>query len=133
MEYCHFGNLRNYILKHKDEYQDTMNDDYLDPVTKKMREAGDMEESSKTEVTKGKPHYVNKAAPDNTANLVGPPLTKKNMISWAFQVARGMEYLASKKVCAFDCNISHLSPELVFETAGDIILFVLLRVSIIYR
>ena len=97
VEYCHFGNLRNYILKHKDEYQDTMNDDYLDPVTQKMREAAEDEESPKTEV-KGRPHYINKAAPDNTTNLVGPPLTKKNMISWAFQVARGMEYLASKKV-----------------------------------
>lgn len=97
VEYCHFGNLRNYILKHKDEYQDTMNDDYLDPVTQKMREAAEDAENPKPEV-KGKPHYVNKAAPDNTANLVGPPLTKKNMISWAFQVARGMEYLASKKV-----------------------------------
>lgn len=97
MEYYHFVNLRNYILKHKDEYQDTMNDDYLDPVTQKMREAAEDGENPKTE-TKGKPHYVNKAAPDTTANLVGPPLTKKNMISWAFQVACGMEYLASKKV-----------------------------------
>lgn len=102
VEYCHFGNLRNYILKHKDEYQDTMNDDYLDPVTRKMREAEGQDQGSEAggepKASGSKPYYVNKAAPDNSAALVGPPLTKKNMISWAYQVARGMEYLASKKV-----------------------------------
>ncbi|XP_052280539.1 vascular endothelial growth factor receptor 1-like isoform X1 [Dreissena polymorpha] len=101
VEYCHFGNLRNYILKHKDEYQDTMNDDYLDPVTRKMREAEGLDqgldEGGEPRASGSKPYYVNKAAPDNSAVLVGPPLTKKNMISWAYQVARGMEYLASKK------------------------------------
>ncbi|XP_045205164.2 vascular endothelial growth factor receptor 1-like isoform X2 [Mercenaria mercenaria] len=107
VEYCHFGNLRNYILKHKDEFQDTMNDDYLDPVTQKMKEAGDHPPEMAAPVPDGdlkkpatsatKPYYMNKAAPDNTAALLGPPLTKKNMISWSFQVARGMEYLASKK------------------------------------
>ena len=101
MEYCHFGNLRNYILKHKDQFVDSMDDGYLDPVTQKMKEAA--EEAATVAADGGKPstskpYYVNKAAPENTADLVGPPLTKKNMISWAFQVARGMEYLASKKV-----------------------------------
>ncbi|KAL4230476.1 hypothetical protein ACF0H5_010858 [Mactra antiquata] len=109
VEYCHFGNLRNYILKHKDEFKDTMTDDYLDPITQKMKEAaagaGDQEgagdenkpEEDIVKPMTSKPYYVNKAAPDNTAAMLGPPLTKKNMISWTFQVARGMEYLASKK------------------------------------
>ncbi|WAQ97904.1 VGFR1-like protein [Mya arenaria] len=99
VEYCHFGNLRNYVLKHKDEFKDTMDDDYLDPITRKMKEAGDTgppdEEAPKP--TGNKPYYMNKANPDHTGVLIGPPLTKKNMMSWSFQVARGMEYLASKK------------------------------------
>jgi len=115
VEYCHFGNLRNYVLKHKDEFEDTMDDDYLDPITKKMREAGETEAEEPTAsgvsgssgsdepraagpAGKSKHYYVNKAPPDHTGALVGPPLTRKNMMSWSFQVARGMEYLASKKV-----------------------------------
>ncbi|KAL3880215.1 hypothetical protein ACJMK2_032471 [Sinanodonta woodiana] len=91
VEYCHFGNLRNYLIKNKDNYKDIMSD-YLDPVTEKQREAEQDQDK-----TKLKPYYVNKAQPENTTDLVGPPLTKKNLISWAFQVGRGMEYLASKK------------------------------------
>ncbi|OWF52925.1 vascular endothelial growth factor receptor 1-like isoform X2 [Mizuhopecten yessoensis] len=89
VEYAHFGNLRNYMLKNKNTFKDVM-DDYIDPVEEKKREAA-------KEAAASKPYYVNKALKDHSADLIGPSLTTKNLICWAFQTARGMEYLSSKK------------------------------------
>lgn len=88
VEYCHFGNLRNYLIKYKESFKDTM-EDYVDPMDEKRREAN---RDSRT------PYYVNKAPLEDSADNIGPPLTTKNLICWSFQVARGMEYLSSKKV-----------------------------------
>lgn len=65
--------------------------DYVDPVEAKKQEA-------KQNAIDNKPYYVNKALKENSADVIGPPLTTKNLICWAFQTARGMDYLSSKKV-----------------------------------
>ncbi|CAG2188023.1 FLT1 [Mytilus edulis] len=68
IEYCHFGNLRNYLIQKKETFKD--------PKDNKLPD-----------------NLIN--GPLEDAN--GPLLSTNNLISWAFQVARGMEYLTSKK------------------------------------
>ncbi|XP_059141244.1 vascular endothelial growth factor receptor 2-like [Physella acuta] len=90
VEYCHFGNLRSYLINNKSHFQDTM-EDTEDPIAfaKRQIAAG---------ADKKDPYYVNKAGgPMGSADVLGPNLTTKNLFCWAYQVARGMEYLASKK------------------------------------
>ncbi|RUS88306.1 hypothetical protein EGW08_003944, partial [Elysia chlorotica] len=108
VEYCHFGNLRSYLIKNKDYFQDTMEDvdehvtggadnskfppPYDAPMTPTSPKGGE-----KPAHEKG-PYYVNKAGgPHGSAALFGPSLTTKNLFCWAFQVARGMEFLAARK------------------------------------
>ncbi|CAL1530864.1 unnamed protein product [Lymnaea stagnalis] len=90
VEYCHFGNLRSYLIKNKAHFQDTMNDTDAPVLEAKAQQAASTDKKD--------PYYVNKAGgPMGSADVLGPSLTTKNLYCWAFQVARGMEYLASKK------------------------------------
>ena len=53
--------------------------------------------------TKKGNYYVNKSGgPLGSAEVLGPNLTTKNLYCWAYQVARGMEFLASKKVSVYE-------------------------------
>ncbi|XP_012937883.1 vascular endothelial growth factor receptor 3 isoform X2 [Aplysia californica] len=90
VEYCHFGNLRTYLIKNKAHFEDTMEDcENFMPDVKK--------EPVSSPNKKG-PYYLNIAGgPMGSADVLGPSLTTKNLYCWAFQVARGMEFLASKK------------------------------------
>lgn len=91
VEYCHFGNLRSYLINNKAHFQDTM-EDTEDPIAFAKHQMA-------TGADKKDPYYVNKAGgPMGSADVLGPNLTTKNLFCWAYQVARGMEYLASKKV-----------------------------------
>lgn len=72
IEYCHFGNLRNYLIQKKETFKDPKDNKLPDNLNN-----GPLEDEN------------------------GPLLTTNNLICWAFQVARGMEYLTFKKVTTF--------------------------------
>lgn len=98
MEYCHFGNLRSFLIKNKDYFKDTL-DDTDSPVSSDRYK--DLAKADSKDFKKD-PYYVNKAGgPMGSADILGPSLTTRNLYCWAYQVARGMEYLASKKVKEF--------------------------------
>lgn len=98
VEYCHFGNLRSFLIKNKAFFQDTMVDNDKHVPNARYKDTRDIEKKD----YKKDPYYVNKAGgPMGSADILGPSLTTRNLYCWAFQVARGMEYLASKKVGKF--------------------------------
>ncbi|KAL0273366.1 UNVERIFIED_CONTAM: hypothetical protein PYX00_006049 [Menopon gallinae] len=122
VEFCKYGNAHNYLLSHRHKFIDQ-----LDPVTGEIdvtktsaienynRISVDSDPNSalvsyNTEMTclssersAGEENSMNK--PQWCANLQGDykrydleELSTSTLICWSFQVARGMEYLASRRV-----------------------------------
>jgi len=89
MEYCRHGCLRDYLVNKRHDFQDTMD------VTEKPA------------VWFKRPKLVSFQSPldfdDADDHSV---LTTRDLVCYAFQIARGMDFLASQKVglCVFTCN-----------------------------
>ena len=97
IEYCRFGCLRQYIIDKQDDFLDTMHDE-------RKRDAPTAKHESLSRIPSDT-QYVN-LTPDNDTraeNTTGinngmAPLTTKDLVCYLFQIARGMEFLASRKV-----------------------------------
>ena len=97
LEYCRFGCLRQYILNKQHNFIDTMDDDCKTEAAMAMQEAQPLVPPDA--------RYAN-LTPDNdkraecAIDISGDraPLTTKDLVCYLFQIARGMEYLASRKV-----------------------------------
>ncbi|CAH0397497.1 unnamed protein product [Chilo suppressalis] len=130
VEYCKFGNIHNYMQKHREVFIDQFTDNKeknLGKVNKgyscSSASSGINSDYFGTNHTQATYHTALNTANTNRSGrkvsetgYVQPewrsnyesdysfdgrnprPLTSRDLLAWAFQIARGMEYLASRKV-----------------------------------
>ena len=109
VEYCAFGCLRNYLIKNRDGFVDTM--DYSIEITPMKKPNTSISIECASDDDRQSNEYVNSTNQRNQ-NSAGDyleclpqngalPLTTKDLICFTFQIARGMEYLSSRNVSEY--------------------------------
>ena len=101
IEYCRFGSLRQYIIDKQNDFIDTMDDEYrLKRDAAKTNQTAQPRISSDTGYLKLTP--VNDTCVESTTDINDDiaTLTTKDLVCYLFQIARGMEFLALRKVGA---------------------------------
>ncbi|KAL4714431.1 hypothetical protein ACJJTC_017726 [Scirpophaga incertulas] len=130
VEYCKFGNIHNYMQKHREVFIDQltdnkeknlgrvnrgyscssassgMNSDYFGTNHSQATDhtfvnTGNSNQSGRKVSETGyvQPEWRSNYESDYSFDGRNPrPLTSRDLLAWAFQIARGMEYLASRKV-----------------------------------
>ncbi|KAL0839630.1 hypothetical protein ABMA28_016304 [Loxostege sticticalis] len=130
VEYCKFGNIHNYMQKHREVFIDQltdnkeknlgrvnrgyscssgssgMNSDYFgmnhtQATDQTILNSANTNRSARKVSETGyiQPEWRSNYESDYSFDGRNPrPLTSRDLLAWAFQIARGMEYLASRKV-----------------------------------
>ncbi|XP_032782222.2 LOW QUALITY PROTEIN: mast/stem cell growth factor receptor Kit [Daphnia magna] len=138
VEYCRFGNLQTYLIKHRNSFINQVdefgnlkpdgevdNNDIMSTNTDNIvvddnqaHSIASFQMNSSTEILNGSAFSIscepNSAISEPTTDpedskplwqycqdpsaISDGPMSSRDLISWAFQIARGMDYLVSKKV-----------------------------------
>uniref|UniRef100_A0A3B5LMW3 Vascular endothelial growth factor receptor 3 n=1 Tax=Xiphophorus couchianus TaxID=32473 RepID=A0A3B5LMW3_9TELE len=98
VEYCKYGNLSNF-LRAKREFFLPYRVSELRPLTKNPEpdEADDRSRSDGSKSSADSSGFLLAARQSSAEDLWKTPLTIEDLICYSFQVARGMEFLASRK------------------------------------
>ncbi|EFX73008.1 hypothetical protein DAPPUDRAFT_308023 [Daphnia pulex] len=97
VEYCRFGNLQSYLINHRNNFVnqvDKLGNLLIDAAIQEINTAAGMNRFYEYEP----PVSFGVCQKDPDSNFYGMSVSTADLISWSFQIARGMDYLASKKV-----------------------------------
>jgi len=114
VEYCPHGSLRSHLIKKRPEFMDTMNPDELDDnyddsaKNKPDHSAANVKSQQSYRKELAANNYIRsldggdssllESCEIRSAKPTGRPLTTRDLVCYAYQIARGMEYLSSRKV-----------------------------------
>lgn len=113
VEYCRFGNLQTFLINNRDKFINQLDElgnmkssdsadntsiSYFADVERKHSELGKSANTREEEDYIEDPKAFWKYGQDPEAININPTISTRDLISWSFQIARGMAYLASRKV-----------------------------------
>ncbi|EFX87291.1 hypothetical protein DAPPUDRAFT_44144, partial [Daphnia pulex] len=107
VEYCRFGNLQTFLINHRNNFINLV-DEFGNLKTQDEMEREKMPSQVETSELQPDDHPgvnssseildISNSTQQHLDGNLDRPISTTDLISWAFQIARGMDYLVSKKV-----------------------------------
>uniref|UniRef100_A0A8B9UZM3 receptor protein-tyrosine kinase n=1 Tax=Anas zonorhyncha TaxID=75864 RepID=A0A8B9UZM3_9AVES len=107
VEYCKYGNLSNYLrgkrgdfIENSDQAEkslDESNSDLTELIKRRLESVASTGSSASSGFIEDKSYSDSEEDEEDAEDLYKRPLTLEDLICYSFQVAKGMEFLASRK------------------------------------